>query len=110
MHAIFNECSKRKNPKCLKYYLKNYFEKGKDVEKIFEFQKLKREQKKNKKQNGKRSKKVDLLEKKTEQNNELSKRLDLVEKKTESELRWIFSHPLAYTLECPHVWWITKVS
>ena len=70
-----SECNKRTNPgKCIKYY-RTLVEKGKDVKKIFESQKLEREQKKKKKQNG-----------------ELSKRLDLLEKKTESELRWVFSH------------------
>ena len=70
-----NECRKRRNPlKCIKYY-RTLVEKGKDVKKMFEFQKLETEQKKNQNQNG-----------------ELSKRLDLLEKKTESELRWVFSH------------------
>ena len=76
-----NECKRRKNPgKCIKHY-RTLIEKGKDVEKIFEFQNLEKEQKKKKNQNG-----------------ELSKRLDLLEKKTESELRWTFNHSHACTL------------
>ena len=68
----------------MKYY-GTLVEKGKDVEKFFEFQKLEREQKKKKKQNG-----------------ELSKRLDLLEIKTESELRWIFSHTHAFQFLAIH--------
>ena len=72
MQVMVNKCKQRTNPgKCIKYY-RNLFEKGKDVKKTFKFQKLEREQKQNKNQNG-----------------ELSKRLDLLEKKTESELRWM---------------------
>ena len=73
-----SECRKRKNPlKCIKYY-RTLVEKGKDVAKIFGNQKLESVQKKN-------------------QNGKLSKRLDLLEKKTESELRWIFIHMHACT-------------
>ena len=68
MKVVVSECKRRTNPrKCLKHF-RILVEKGKDIEKIF---KLKRERKKNEnKQNGK-----------------LSKRLDLLEEKTESELR-----------------------
>ena len=41
---MVNECNKRTNPgKCIKYYT-TLVEKGKDVKKIFESQKLEREQ------------------------------------------------------------------
>ena len=103
-------CFKRKNPgKCFKYYTTLY-KKGKDVEKIFESQKLESKQKKNKKQKGEPSKRLDLPKKKAERNVELSKRLNLLEKKTESELRLIVIHTHACTLKCPCKRWITKAS
>ena len=63
MKKLENECKKRKNKsKCMKYF-RTLVERGKDVEKIFKSQKLKRERceskgcKKRKQQNGKNPKK-----------------------------------------------------
>ena len=63
IEKLTNECKKRKNTlKCIKYF-RTLVEKGKDVEKIFKFQKLKGKRceskgcKKRKQQNGKKIKK-----------------------------------------------------
>ena len=66
----------KKIDKCMKYF-KTLVEKGKDVEKILQLKKLKRDENK--------------------QNGELSKRLDMLEEKAESELRRIFSRTQACT-------------
>ena len=58
-----NKCKLRKNPRKCKKYFRSLVEKGKDVQKIFKFQKLKKEQckskkcKKRKKQSDKKLKK-----------------------------------------------------